>query len=424
MEPNQAEHVQELLQKALHMVQNIQSPATTQRSILSSAERDNLPGPSLRSNENSRRDSGQSNINTELQQLFPHLYGSRGTGKVGNASSPSTASPRWIPSGKGSVLDLQKGIQESFPQLSEAGGFELMYNEPYRKKLLVIPPGPNGLTVHCVTACWSGESNCMGLAETAGTIGQAQLQSVNEQALLQLADQEQMSAVIQKKVSCPTCNGMFLLNTIEQHADSCCEENCQFENLMSTLESPEVEYTEQANESEDYNKPRDLKDVMKHITSFVFNAKDTRIDGEDVLTILLNLIYMAFEARKLGQACRRKNNQDKMVKHCYYKQCNNDSRRPNAPTMKNRYGEYVKFLHFLGKVRNTAKARLWMHACYRPCKSQCLHKLTYMHFICSLHFNGENVPTDRYPDPVPESLSRKEREELEHEFNWLRKRAD
>eukprot|EP00112_Aurelia_sp_Birch-Aquarium-sp1_P011336 Seg2384.2 transcript_id=Seg2384.2/GoldUCD/mRNA.D3Y31 product="hypothetical protein" protein_id=Seg2384.2/GoldUCD/D3Y31 len=111
-----------------------------------------------------------------------------------------------------------------------------------------------------------------------------------------------------------------------------------------------------------------------------------------------------------------------MVKHCYYKQCHNDSRRPNAPTMKNAYGEDVRFLHFPGKVRNEAKARRWIRACDRPRKLLSLQKLTYTHFICSLHFIGQNGPTDMYPDPIAASLPRKQREELEQEFHQLRKR--
>eukprot|EP00794_Sanderia_malayensis_P001306 gene1306-1446_t len=111
-----------------------------------------------------------------------------------------------------------------------------------------------------------------------------------------------------------------------------------------------------------------------------------------------------------------------MVKYCQYGTCMSDSRKPNAPKMTNRYGEKVRFVHFPGKVRKREQARRWIHACRRPKSQLSFEKLTHQHYICSLHFVGENGPTDEFPDPVPATISQEQRGKLEKSFERLHKK--
>ena len=46
-----------------------------------------------------------------------------------------------------SELEIRDRVLENFPQLQAAGGFDLMYAEPRKRDLHVIPPGPNGVTM-------------------------------------------------------------------------------------------------------------------------------------------------------------------------------------------------------------------------------------------------------------------------------------
>lgn len=105
-----------------------------------------------------------------------------------------------------------------------------------------------------------------------------------------------------------------------------------------------------------------------------------------------------------------------MVKNCSHGLCKNDSRKPNSKTMSNRYGDKVFFVHFPGKKRNAAKAKTWIHACRRPKDQLNLSKLSYHHFICSLHFVGENGPTADNPDPVAATMSKEQRHRLEKAY--------
>lgn len=101
-----------------------------------------------------------------------------------------------------------------------------------------------------------------------------------------------------------------------------------------------------------------------------------------------------------------------MVKHCSHGLCTNDSRKPNAPTMKNPSGNQVFFLRFPGKKRNPEKAKRWINACRRPRDQLSISKLSYHHSICSLHFVGENGPSSEYPDPIPATASSGKRDRL------------
>ena len=44
-------------------------------------------------------------------------------------------------------LSIRELIVKTFPKLEDVGGFELMYAEPRKRDLKVIPPGPYGLTM-------------------------------------------------------------------------------------------------------------------------------------------------------------------------------------------------------------------------------------------------------------------------------------
>lgn len=110
----------------------------------------------------------------------------------------------------------------------------------------------------------------------------------------------------------------------------------------------------------------------------------------------------------------------KMVttKHCSYGRCKNDSRKPDGLTMTNRYGQRVFFIKFPGKKRKVEKCKRWVNACLieEGHKKIAYETLTYDHYICSLHFVGENGPTESHPDPVPANLPAEKRAELENTF--------
>ena len=46
----------------------------------------------------------------------------------------------------------------------------------------------------------------------------------------------------------------------------------------------------------------------------------------------------------------------------------------------------------------------------------CRKKLSYHHYVCSMHFIGESGPSDESPDPLPATISVKRREKLERPF--------
>ncbi len=94
------------------------------------------------------------------------------------------------------------------------------------------------------------------------------------------------------------------------------------------------------------------------------------------------------------------------TKHCSYRGCSNDSRFPNISSMINKYGEPVFFFKFPGKKQKEERCRRWINAC----RTQLTYEtLTYHHYICSLHFIGENGPTELYPDPVSATMSEEKR---------------
>ena len=84
--------------------------------------------------------------------------------------------------------------------------------------------------------------------------------------------------------------------------------------------------------------------------------------------------------------------------------------------MTNRYGKLVRFIHFPGKKRNEAAARLWINACCRPGNQLSLENLSYHHFIYSLHWVGEDGPTELNPNPIPATITEVTRYKQEAAF--------
>lgn len=86
--------------------------------------------------------------------------------------------------------------------------------------------------------------------------------------------------------------------------------------------------------------------------------------------------------------------------------------------MTNKYGQEVFFVKFPGKKRKIEKCKRWVNACLVEDghKKIAYETLTYDHYICSLHFVGENGPTEFYPDPVPANMPMEKRAELENAF--------
>lgn len=101
------------------------------------------------------------------------------------------------------------------------------------------------------------------------------------------------------------------------------------------------------------------------------------------------------------------------TKHCCWGKCNSDSRYAD------RLPTDVFFIRFTkpGNIKEvmtnwekqregerTEKCKRWVHACGRRDFSK-LCQVKKDTYICSLHFVGENGPTDDNPDPLIATLS-------------------
>ena len=82
-------------------------------------------------------------------------------------------------------------------------------------------------------------------------------------------------------------------------------------------------------------------------------------------------------------------------KHCAWGTCKNDSRYPQLWT-KNKKGDPISFFRFPAPKRSPEKRNRWIKSCHRGDGFECKKD----HYICSLHFVGENGPTKEYPDPI------------------------
>ena len=87
-----------------------------------------------------------------------------------------------------------------------------------------------------------------------------------------------------------------------------------------------------------------------------------------------------------------------MVKRCAWGTCRNDSRFQHLQ-VRNINGDPIKFFRFPPPKRWKEAAEMrkrWIIACHRGDTFTC-KKGSY---ICSLHFVGENGPTEEHPDPI------------------------
>ena len=89
------------------------------------------------------------------------------------------------------------------------------------------------------------------------------------------------------------------------------------------------------------------------------------------------------------------------IKRCSWGTCKNDSRYPERMT-KNSNGDPISFYHFPGPKRSAEKRKRWIDACRRGDAFNC----TKDSYICSLHFVGENGPTQEDPDPISATASK------------------
>ena len=72
-----------------------------------------------------------------------------------------------------------------------------------------------------------------------------------------------------------------------------------------------------------------------------------------------------------------------LTETCAFGTCKNDSRYPES-WKRNPNGDPVKFFHFPGAVRQSARRQKWIQACHRVDSFVC----TEDSHICSLHFVG------------------------------------
>jgi hypothetical protein len=101
------------------------------------------------------------------------------------------------------VRDL---LIETFPKVEESGGFELMYAETRSRDLLVIPPGPDGLSTKYL----------------ASFIGQGKIYIRPIQQDLPL--NEDMSTVVTRQEECRNCHAMIDLVCLRDHHEICTQD--------------------------------------------------------------------------------------------------------------------------------------------------------------------------------------------------------
>ena len=77
-------------------------------------------------------------------------------------------------------------------------------------------------------------------------------------------------------------------------------------------------------------------------------------------------------------------------------------------------GEEVFFLHFPGARYHSAKRERWIRACHRGDG----FVSTKDSYICSLHFVGENGPTNEYPDPIS-AVKSAENVSINRDLHWI-----
>ena len=117
--------------------------------------------------------------------------------------------------------------------------------------------------------------------------------------------------------------------------------------------------------------------------------------------------------RHVAKFCKQIPNADKKqrykfnmvaTKHCAWGTCRNDSRYPHL-MQKNDKGDEVRFYRFPAGKRwkqSAERRKRWIVACHRGDSFVC-GKDSY---ICSLHFEGMNGPTEENPDLISATASR------------------
>ena len=88
-----------------------------------------------------------------------------------------------------------------------------------------------------------------------------------------------------------------------------------------------------------------------------------------------------------------------MVKRCAWGTCKTDSRYPERLI---KGGNIINFHPFPSEKKFKERRELWIRSCGWADDFKC----TKDSYICSLHFVGENGPTDKDPNPVPATASR------------------
>ena len=87
-------------------------------------------------------------------------------------------------------------------------------------------------------------------------------------------------------------------------------------------------------------------------------------------------------------------------KRCAWGTCKTDSRYPERLI---KGGKVINFHPFPSENKFDERRELWIRSCSRADDFNIRGIATY---ICSLHFVGENGPTDKDPNPVPATASR------------------
>ena len=86
-------------------------------------------------------------------------------------------------------------------------------------------------------------------------------------------------------------------------------------------------------------------------------------------------------------------------KRCAWGTCKTDSRYPERLI---KDGKVINFHPFPPEKKFKERRELWIRSCSRAEDFKC----TRDSYICSLHFVGENGPTDKDPNPVPATACR------------------
>lgn len=110
-----------------------------------------------------------------------------------------------------SEKDVRDLLIKTFPKLKEAGGFELMYVETRRRELMLIPIGPDGLSMKYLTSF----------------IGQGKIFVRPIQQDLSFDNQESMLPSGHKE-KCKNCLAIVDINLLRQHSTICPNSNCKY----------------------------------------------------------------------------------------------------------------------------------------------------------------------------------------------------